>query len=118
MNKAEKLLCETIANFFNDNFKFIDPSVKIFSLLDSKEMFINKIKNDLQLAIWAFRELSKWGMVEGHNNELEYLYVKQNNKHITVIRIYDKYLKIIDVNEKFSKVKFVKPKYKKIMYFN
>lgn len=117
MKPEEKLLCNYMADFFEEKFDKINDE---FDWEDSgmptdKKEFIKEISSDAEVAIWSLTELACWGMDKDHFNEMRVF--KDDNNDFWVIKIDDKYIKI-HINKFWNyQLKFVEPKTKTVTYF-
>jgi len=99
MTKEEKLLCNYMSEFFQDNFEKITYDLSDSELPIEKNAFLKIIKNDPQTAMWSLGELCMWGM--GKKEYLKELYY--GDQFDNVLKINDT---LIKVQWSFSKGKY------------
>lgn len=116
MKSEEKIMCNYMAKFFDDNFNKITYDLSESNLPTQKKKFITEIKKDLQTAIWALSELAYWGMDKEYLREL---YVElPDDCDFTILKIDDKYLKLTCDKEYNYHLNFTEPKTKTVIYFD
>lgn len=64
----EKDICNTIHDFVKEHLGEIKNSYDDLGFKDSEDM-LNKIKNNIEEAIWALTELLDWGMSENYTDD-------------------------------------------------
>ncbi len=116
MKAEEKLLCNYMAKFFEDNFSKITYDLSDSNLPTQKEKFIAKIKKDPEDAVWSLTELANWGMDEEYLREV---YVElPDDCDFTILKIDDNYLKLTCDKEYNYHLNFSEPKTKTVIYFD
>jgi len=109
MKDAEKMLCDYIHDFVDDNWDKIDkPKIEIE---DSKRKFLERIKTDVSDALWVLFEVANWGMDKKYLREL---FVEDEDCEFRVVLIGTHYLKIMYWG---NIVEFTYPKEKTVVYF-
>lgn len=116
MNKAEKIICNHMSLFINDNFDHIVYDVTDSQLPNDKHKFVNKIKKDPQLAMWCLAELCDWGMDKKFLKEV--FFYEDPDYNFKVLKINDFYIKIeYMIGDDVYKMTLTEPKTKTVTYF-
>lgn len=114
MKPEEKLICDFTYSFVKDNWSKIDKFR--CGLPDSKEVFLKKVKEDVQTAIWVITEVANWSMDKTYLRDI-YQELPEDTD-FRVWKIDNKYIKLYceTAYDKWE-INFTKPKIKKITYF-
>jgi hypothetical protein len=118
MKKIEKMICDFMADFFENNFDKIKYDLSDSNLPTNKKDFIKIIKTDVQDAMWALTELCRWGMDKKYHY-LNDIFCDTPDCDFSVIKIADVYIKMIynhETHEYLLEETF--PKEKTIIYFD
>lgn len=81
MSNTQNILCQFMADFFQTHFQFIKKSALYNNNLpEDKEDFIEEIKTDPHLAIWALDELCQYLMDKPYLRQI-YINSKKPKKY-------------------------------------